>query len=151
MKLDLGCGRSKFQDCIGVDRQNFPGVDVVGNALNYLKTLPENSVGYIHMSHFLEHLGVTDRIALFNESWRVLIPGGLVRVISPDFSCASAYGDPTHVMPPISKWTFVYLEKLFRDTCCTDSGYTCDFEIVENNVINCGAITCIMAILKKVG
>lgn len=52
----------------------------------------------IHASHVMEHIPAgADRIAVMNEAWRVLRPGGRFRIIVPLFPTWAAIADPTHV------------------------------------------------------
>ena len=52
------------------------------------KTLPykDSSVDYVYTSHFLEHLELNDSKRLMGEVFRILKPGGAVRVIVPDLA-----------------------------------------------------------------
>jgi len=56
---------------------------------NLLKPLPwnENSVDVIYSSHTLEHFTREEGILLLKECYRVLKPGGIIRVIVPDLRC----------------------------------------------------------------
>lgn len=93
--LELGCGRTKRRtDSVGVDLLEAPGVDVVGDALDVLRSLPDGSVRAIHSEHFLEH--IEDAEGLVREAARVLEPGGEFRAIVPHFSNPHFYSDPTH-------------------------------------------------------
>ncbi len=53
---------------------------------NVLKGLPhsDNSVSAIYASHFLEHLPRRDALAFLGECYRVLRPGGIIRLVVPD-------------------------------------------------------------------
>lgn len=46
--------------------------------------LPTNSVQYIYTSHFLEHLSRKDVVRVLRECYRVLKPGGWMRIVVPD-------------------------------------------------------------------
>jgi ubiquinone/menaquinone biosynthesis C-methylase UbiE len=95
LKLDLGCGSTKRAlDYVGVDLLPGPGVDVVGDALEVLRSLPNDRVTEIYTSHFLEH--VDDLTGLMSEVERVLIPGGLLSAHVPHFSNPYFFSDPTH-------------------------------------------------------
>ena len=95
LKLDLGCGSTKpGPDYVGVDLLDGPGVDVVGDVLDVLRSLPDDRVTEIYTSHFLEH--VEDLTELMVEVERVLLPGGLLLVHVPHFSNPYFFSDPTH-------------------------------------------------------
>lgn len=48
----------------------------------------EGSADFVYSSHFLEHLKRTDAENLIRESYRVLKPGGRVRIVVPDLEYA---------------------------------------------------------------
>jgi SAM-dependent methyltransferase len=52
------------------------------------KALPykDSSVDYVYTSHFLEHLELKDSQRLMSEVFRILKPGGIVRVVIPDLA-----------------------------------------------------------------
>jgi hypothetical protein len=130
LRLDIGCGPHKRNDgeWIGIDSIAFPGVDIVQDALSYLKTLDNESVSEINMSHFLEHIDGINRPPLMNEIYRVLITKGKVTITSPAWSHERAYGDPTHRWPPVTTWSFFYMNKAWRDINAPHCGYDCDFD-----------------------
>jgi hypothetical protein len=106
LKLDLGCGVSKRgPDFVGVDILDGPAVDVVGDAIDVLRSLEEERVVEVYSSHFFEH--VEDLSALIDELERVLVVGGRLHVIVPHFSNAYYYSDPTH-RRPFGLYTFSY-------------------------------------------
>lgn len=148
LKLDIGCGKNKREGFVGVDQYQFDGVDVVlnvvawandpgGHPINHRIKWPwaDSSVDEAHSSHFVEHLTPVERCHFFNELWRVLKPSAQATIITPHWSNARAYGDPTHQWPAISEWFYLYLNKGWRDVNAphTDKanwpqGYDCDFE-----------------------
>jgi predicted SAM-dependent methyltransferase len=156
MKLDLGCGKRKQEGFIGVDVVAFDGVDVVcdlsarswvvrkendlinknvslfatndGEEVGDAYLFLDNSVDQVFSSHFVEHLTGDERIHFFNELWRVLKPGAQAQIITPDWSHACAYGDPTHQWPPMSGWYPLYLNKAWREENGPHVPYTCDFD-----------------------
>jgi|WetSurMetagenome_2_1015567.scaffolds.fasta_scaffold347621_2 hypothetical protein len=91
----------------------------------------DNSVDEVFCSHFVEHLPGFDRIGFFNELYRVLKPGAKALIITPEWSHACAYGDPTHAFPPMSSWYALYLNKAWRDVNAPHVDYTCDFDWVH--------------------
>jgi SAM-dependent methyltransferase len=94
VKLDIGCGRSKFAGTLGVDVVPVKGVDI---AADLSKGLPfaDGSVDAIYTSHTLEHM--PDFIGAMEEIWRVCKDGALVNIWVPHASCPfSTWIDPTH-------------------------------------------------------
>lgn len=92
--LDLGAAHNKAAGYLGVDKYPANGVDIVADVTNGID-LPESSVGLIRAVDFLEH--VPDKIALFNELYRVLAHGGLLISLTPSTDGRGAFQDPTHV------------------------------------------------------
>ena len=45
---------------------------------------PDNSVSYVFSEHFIEHLDEVDGFHLIKESYRVMAPGGVIRIACPD-------------------------------------------------------------------
>lgn len=92
--LDLGAAHNKPAGYLGVDRHAGPGVDIVADVTEGID-LPDSSVGVVRAVDFLEH--VPDKIALFNELYRILAHGGLLLSITPSTDGRGAFQDPTHV------------------------------------------------------
>lgn len=138
LKLDLGCGPNKQLGFFGVDQYAMPNVDLVWDLGDRSKPWPwpDNSVGEVHCSHFLEHLpGGDERVWFMNELCRVLAPGASARIIVPAWSSGRAYGDFTHQWPPVSEMYFYYLSKEWRaqnaphtDIQWNPLGYSCSFD-----------------------
>ena len=80
-------------------------MDVVGDVLDVLRTLDDDSVDEVYSSHLFEH--IDDLSALMTELERVLAVGGRLRVVVPHFSNAYFYSDPTH-RRPFGLYTFSY-------------------------------------------
>ncbi|MBU0664985.1 MAG: class I SAM-dependent methyltransferase [Proteobacteria bacterium] len=118
--LDIGCGRGEWlgimqdEDLLasGLDLNHVlvqecreKGLKVIENdALSHLRSLPENSLGAITSFHLIEHLSFDDRIALFDESVRVLKPGGVALFETPNprnllVGACNFWADPTHLRP----------------------------------------------------
>lgn len=107
--LDLGCGKVK-KGRIGVDHFEAPGVDLVfdldrmaypaappGRASYDLGRLPmrDSSIQSIITHHCLEHVG-EGFLRLMDECYRVIVPGGIFRIVVPLFPSHSAVADPDH-------------------------------------------------------
>jgi hypothetical protein len=80
-KLNLGCGTNKL-----VGWQNYDAdVDVT-------KPLPwkDGTASHISIEHCVEHVPYKAAIAFFQEAWRVLTPGGVLRVTVPSLQQIAA-------------------------------------------------------------
>lgn len=135
LKLDFGCGTSKREGFQGVDVIAFPGVDYVVDLRVTPWPWPDNSVGEAVASHFVEHLTATERTRFVNELYRVLAPGAGCMVITPYWCSHRAYGDPTHLWPPVSEMWFYYLNRDWRlkeaphtDIANNPQGFNCHFD-----------------------
>jgi len=94
LALDLGAAHNKPEGYLGLDRHAGTGVDLVCDVTKGVD-LPDNSVGVIRAVDFLEH--VPDKIALFNELYRLLAPNGMLLSLTPSTDGRGAFQDPTHV------------------------------------------------------
>jgi O-antigen biosynthesis protein len=94
LALDLGAAHNKREGYLGVDQYAEAGVDIVADVTNGVD-LPDGSVGVIRAVDFLEH--VPDKVAIFNELYRLLAPNGLLLSLTPSTDGRGAFQDPTHV------------------------------------------------------
>jgi hypothetical protein len=125
LKLDLGCGQSKREGFVGVDRLPLEGVDQVVDLDVYPWPWTNDSVAEVHVSHVVEH--VRDLIAFANELGRILVSGGTATIIAPYYTSMRAWQDPTHVRA-ISEASFLYWNKEWRTANKLDHyPITCDF------------------------
>jgi O-antigen biosynthesis protein len=92
--LDMGAAHRKQPGYLGLDQYARPGVDIVADVIKGVP-LPDSSVGVIRAVDFLEH--IPDKIAIFNELYRLLAHGGMLLSMTPSTDGRGAYQDPTHV------------------------------------------------------
>jgi SAM-dependent methyltransferase len=92
--LDIGCGRNKIPESVGLDHIQLPGVDIVAN-LNEPLPLEDESFDIVHADQVLEH--ISNLIGLIYEIHRILKPGGILIAHVPYFRSSWAHIDPTHV------------------------------------------------------
>ncbi len=118
--LDIGCGRGEWLRMLSERGIPASGVDMnpingdycrskglavtTGDALDYLATIPDDSIGTVSAFHLVEHLQFSDLLSLTDEILRVLKPGGLLIYETPNpenilVSTHSFWIDPTHVRP----------------------------------------------------
>lgn len=133
-KLDIGCGKNKKEGFTGIDQYEMVGVDHVIDLRTTPWPIASDSVEEINCSHFVEHLTATERVAFFNELYRIMKPGAKAAIITPHWASNRAYGDPTHHWPPVSEMSFYYLSREWRESQAphTDKkwnpqGYDCNF------------------------
>ena len=94
LSLDIGCGPYKKENYVGIDKADYPNVDLIGDVFVVLTLFPEASVDRLHSAHFAEHL--EDPIKFLREIIRVLKPEGEAELIVPHFSNPYFYSDLTH-------------------------------------------------------
>jgi len=126
--VDVGCGRGEWLEVLrangliglGIDINRVfiegcrgGGLEVIeGDAVESLRTMPQGSVGAITSMHLVEHLPFDRVIALLDEARRVLRPGGLILLETPNPENLSVghhwfYLDPTHrnpLPPEMLRW-----------------------------------------------
>lgn len=83
--LDLGCGPCPKPGFINLDYRWRPGVDVVWDVLEPLP-FPDNRFEGVFTEHCLEHFDLAQLEKVLREIWRVLCPGGVVRIVVPNLS-----------------------------------------------------------------
>ncbi len=87
MKLHFGPGKGwekPSDDWKAVDVDSERG-DIVLN-LNQVDELPfeDSSVDCIYGSHIFEHVSILNSLKIFKECYRILKPGGIIRIVVPD-------------------------------------------------------------------
>ncbi len=83
-KLQLGCGRLAIPGWLNTDIRARHGI----LAVDASKPLPfpDQSFQFIFTEHMIEHLPYQVGNALIRESFRILAPGGVIRIATPDLS-----------------------------------------------------------------
>lgn len=132
--LELGCGsRKRYKDFVGIDLLDDQCVDIVGDALEVLKCIPDGSIANVSSFHFFEH--VEDVPALVSEIARILQPGGSLEIVVPHFSNPFYYSDLTH-KSFYGLYTFSYFSRKspFRRTVPT-YGRALSFDIERADLL----------------
>lgn len=102
--LNLGCGQRPRKYATNVDSVDVPawypdkfeGVEFTQHNLNSIHwPWPDGAFEEVVMDDVLEHLKA-DSLDIFNELWRVLKPGGILRIKCPDASQPGVFQDMTH-------------------------------------------------------
>jgi SAM-dependent methyltransferase len=83
LKIHLGCSACIFSDWMNVDGFAQDGIDLQWD-LRYPLPLSASSTRMIYTEHLLEHLFKDDAIKLLEQCYRILEPGGIIRIGVPD-------------------------------------------------------------------
>ncbi len=118
--LDLGCGRGEWLELAGATGYSAAGVDLddamlavcrargldvrTGDALAALRALPDASLALVSAFHLVEHIAFEQVRELIDQALRVLAPGGLLIMETPNpenlvVGASSFYRDPSHLRP----------------------------------------------------
>ena len=118
--LDIGCGRGEWLELLQDAGYKAKGIDINRvmveqccsrgldatevDAISYLKSLPNTSIGAITGFHIIEHLPFEVLLQLFDEALRVVHSGGLLIFETPNpenvlVGSCTFYLDPTHRNP----------------------------------------------------
>ncbi len=84
-KLHIGSGPNRITDWINADIFPHPGIDI---RLNVYDGLPfqDSSMRFIYSEDFIEHLSLEGARIFLSEAFRVLSPGGVMRVVTPNLA-----------------------------------------------------------------
>lgn len=83
-KLHLGCGKVYIPGFVHIDLMDFKHIDYK-RSVDDLSIFEDNSVDLIYACHVLEHFKRADMDRVLGEWFRVLKPGGVLRVSVPGF------------------------------------------------------------------
>jgi SAM-dependent methyltransferase len=118
--IDLGCGRGEWLELLGAWGFEATGYDLddgmlehckknhlnahKGDALQALKEMKDGSKAVISSFHVIEHLKFQEIRLLFSECYRVLMPGGILILETPNTEnilvmTETFWLDPSHVHP----------------------------------------------------
>lgn len=81
--LNLGCGNCYHPDWINVDLHSSDPL-VLSHDLRKGIPFPDESCDVVYHSHIIEHFWRDDALRFMKECFRVLKPGGILRVATPD-------------------------------------------------------------------
>ena len=118
--VDVGCGRGEWLGLLSANHIAGVGIDMnaamidackekgfnayCADAIDYLRSQPENSVAAVTGFHIIEHLSFETLLALFDATLYALRPDGLIIFETPNpenvmVGACNFYFDPTHRNP----------------------------------------------------
>jgi SAM-dependent methyltransferase len=122
-KLNFGCGTRIAEEWTNIDFHSDDRRVLRANLLSGFP-FPDSHFDVVYSSHVLEHFTPEQVKFLLKESWRVLKPGGITRVVVPDLeaSCREYFrilalddSDPCKV--PLYNWVKIeLLDQLVRSS-----------------------------------
>ena len=145
--IDLGCGAGYFVkmlaengvEAIGIDqdtaalKEGLPqgGSLVQGEAISYLKGLAQQSIDGIFSAHLVEHLDAPAVYTLIKEAYRVLKPGGLLLLTTPNVRALVSHFEMFWLHFDHKRFYHPTLLQFFMQDC----GFTKTFEGENSNSV----------------
>lgn len=83
-RLHLGCGSHLLEGWANVDMLHAPGLFF--HDLRDPLPIADGAVGFVYAEHFIEHIPRPDALKLLCECLRVLRPGGVLRLSTPNLA-----------------------------------------------------------------
>jgi predicted SAM-dependent methyltransferase len=127
--LNLGSGGDIDPEFTNLDWSNNHGADMVWDLENTPLPFESNRFRLIVASHVLEH--VSNYIALMDEIYRILEPGGRIVIYVPYYTSVDAWASPEHVRV-FSESSWEYLnQRVYRNPGCGnyDTKVKCNFDV----------------------
>lgn len=81
--LNIGCGPNMSSEFINIDYQWRPKLDLCWDITKGIP-IDNNSLKGVYTEHCLEHISFSSCDKVIREAYRILKPGGVVRIIVPD-------------------------------------------------------------------
>ena len=101
-KVHVGCGKIYIPGFVHVDIQPAPHIDIVAE-VDKLDVIPSDLMELVYACHVLEHFDRWHYVNALKEWFRILKPGGILRVSVPDFqACVEIYSSVGLVSGPSS-------------------------------------------------
>ena len=108
--LNIGCGEQPLKDAVNLDIVALEGVDIVCDIQDGLP-FEDNRFEEVYASYVLCQIADRDKFKfVMNSIWRVLKPGGILKLKVPDARNPCAFQDPMDCRYFV-KETFDYFNK----------------------------------------
>ena len=104
-KLQLGCGGTYLEGWLDTDFQPLAG-HVLRLDASQPFPFPDSSFDYVYSEHMIEHMPYSGGANMLLESYRVLKPGGRIRITCPDIQfLIDMYQGKPGIHQEYSEWT----------------------------------------------
>jgi len=116
--LNLGSGNAPIQRFSTWDNLDIrAGKNVITTDLSKPLKYGDETVDYIYTCHFIEHLSEKEGYNLLKECFRVLKPGGVIRLLTPDLlGYVSIYNNWDSTDPTSDYYDLIQAKKKIFDT-----------------------------------
>lgn len=144
MKLNLGCGSSRKDGYVNVDREAVLAPDLVVDLESFPWPWPDDSVDEVLMHHVLEHLGrdTATYLGIVRELYRVCRHDARLRIVVPHPRHDLFLNDPTHVRPVTPESLELFSKARNRKWAAEGAANSqlalfldVDFEVVSANIL----------------
>jgi len=81
--LNVGCGKKFHKDWVNIDMTSYSKHVIVANLLKGIP-FPDNTFDVVYHSQVLEHFPREKAQDFIKECFRILKPGGIIRIVVPD-------------------------------------------------------------------
>ena len=119
-KLDIGCGKNKIKDAVGIDRVNLQGVDIIRDLNEFPYPFEDNSFDEIYATHVIEHLNSI--VEAMEEIYRLAKPNTKVVIVTPHYSDYMSWADPTHKWH-LTTYSFRYFDPEYETNYYTKARF----------------------------
>jgi hypothetical protein len=106
LKIDLGCAGIRREGFIRVDNNPKCKPDVLMDMQDYVKTLEDDSVSVVIVSHSIEFLDGWEIYGFMNELYRVVKPAGTVKISVTSVNLPDGRVNPRAWTVPLLKTHF---------------------------------------------
>ena len=106
--LQIGSQRNKLENWLNTD------INTIFNDgifyLNATKKFPfgNDTFGFVYSEHVIEHLNYEEGFSMISESYRVLKPGGVIRIATPNLNFLINL-----ILNPVVNLNMLYIEKFY--------------------------------------
>jgi predicted SAM-dependent methyltransferase len=107
--LDIGCGKNKYPDSIGIDFNPASDADIIHDLTEFPYPFKDNKFDMVFSNDFIEHLNDLERVKMMDEIHRIAKPHSKIVIITPHVSRCTDWGNIVHKRLS-SIYSFGYLE-----------------------------------------